>query len=56
LVLIASDDTFVNADSACASKRRVGGSVTELDGLDHWWMLQHPFGAATLERSANLLG
>jgi pimeloyl-ACP methyl ester carboxylesterase len=53
-VLIPSDDAFLNAESSRASAKRAGASVTELDGLGHWWMLQDPArGAATLEEFWN---
>jgi len=53
-VLIPSDDAFLNAESSRTSARRAGASVTELDGLGHWWMLQDPGrGAATLEEFWN---
>jgi pimeloyl-ACP methyl ester carboxylesterase len=49
-VLVPSDDAFLNADLSRASATRAGATVTELDGLGHWWMLQDPArGAAVLE-------
>jgi len=49
-VLIPSQDTFLNPDTSRAGAARAGASVTELDGLGHWWMLQDPArGAAVLE-------
>jgi pimeloyl-ACP methyl ester carboxylesterase len=49
-VLVPSDDAFLNAELSRDSARRTGASVTELDGLGHWWMLQDPArGAAVIE-------
>ncbi len=49
-VLIPSQDMFLNPDTSRAGAQRAGASVTELDGLGHWWMLQDPArGAAVLE-------
>jgi pimeloyl-ACP methyl ester carboxylesterase len=42
LVLVPSEDPFLVADSARAGARRAGASVTELEGVGHWWMLQDP--------------
>jgi pimeloyl-ACP methyl ester carboxylesterase len=50
LVLLPSDDPFLGADAARGGAQRAGASVTELEGLGHWWMLQDPArGAAALE-------
>jgi pimeloyl-ACP methyl ester carboxylesterase len=50
LVLVPSEDPFLNADSARAGAKRTGASVAELDGVGHWWMLQDPtVGARALE-------
>jgi pimeloyl-ACP methyl ester carboxylesterase len=49
-ILIPSDDAFLDGALSRASAKRAGASVTELDGLGHWWMLQDPArGAAVLE-------
>ncbi|MGO9873199.1 MAG: alpha/beta fold hydrolase [Acidimicrobiia bacterium] len=49
-VLIPLQDMFLNPDSSRVGAQRAGASVTELDGLGHWWMLQDPArGAAVLE-------
>jgi pimeloyl-ACP methyl ester carboxylesterase len=49
-IVIASDDTFLNADQARESAKKTGAAVAELEGLGHWWMLQDPArGAAMLE-------
>jgi pimeloyl-ACP methyl ester carboxylesterase len=42
LVLVPSDDPFLKIDSARAAAGRAGASVTELQGVGHWWMLQDP--------------
>jgi pimeloyl-ACP methyl ester carboxylesterase len=50
LVLVPSEDPFLDADSARAGAKRTGASVAELDGVGHWWMLQDPTaGARALE-------
>jgi pimeloyl-ACP methyl ester carboxylesterase len=50
LVLVPSEDPFLDADSARAGAKRTGASVAELDGVGHWWMLQDPAaGARALE-------
>jgi pimeloyl-ACP methyl ester carboxylesterase len=49
-VLLASEDPFLNASLAREAAARAGATVTDLDGLGHWWMLQDPArGAAVLE-------
>ena len=49
-ILIPSEDAFLSGDLSRNSARRTGASVTELDGLGHWWMLQDPErGAAVLQ-------
>jgi pimeloyl-ACP methyl ester carboxylesterase len=49
-VILPLADTLLNADLTRASAQRAGATVTELDGLGHWWMLQDPArGAAALE-------
>ena len=50
-IIIPSEDAFLAADLSRNSAKRTGASVTELDGLGHWWMLQDPArGAAVLEK------
>ena len=50
LVIIPSDDPFLNGDSARTSAARAGARVAELDGLGHGWPLQDPArGARELE-------
>ena len=57
LVLVPSEDPFLAADLARTGASRAGASVTELDGLGHWWMLQDPArGAAALEAFWSSLG
>jgi hypothetical protein len=47
-ILVPSEDAFLSADLSRNSARRTGASVTELDGLGHWWMLQDPERGATV--------
>ena len=47
-IVLASDDTFLNADTARESARNAGAGVTELEGLGHWWMLQDPARGAAM--------
>jgi pimeloyl-ACP methyl ester carboxylesterase len=50
LVVVPSDDAFLNADGARAGAARAGAKVAELAGVGHWWMLQDPArGAALLD-------
>jgi pimeloyl-ACP methyl ester carboxylesterase len=57
LILIPSDDQFLDADGARAGAKRTGASVAELDGVGHWWMLQDPEqGAAVLRAFWATLG
>jgi pimeloyl-ACP methyl ester carboxylesterase len=56
-ILIPSDDAFLAADLSRNSAQRTGASITELDGVGHWWMLQDPArGAAVLEEFWASLG
>jgi pimeloyl-ACP methyl ester carboxylesterase len=49
-IIIPSEDAFLSGDLSRNSAQRTGASVTELDGLGHWWMLQDPArGAAVVE-------
>jgi len=49
-IIIASDDPFLSSDQARESAERAGATVSDFDGLGHWWMLQDPArGAALLE-------
>jgi len=49
-ILIPSEDAFLSGDLSRNIAKRTGASVTELDGLGHWWMLQDPArGAAVIE-------
>ena len=41
-ILLASDDPLLSHDSAAARGQRAGATLTELDGLSHFWMLQDP--------------
>jgi pimeloyl-ACP methyl ester carboxylesterase len=50
LVMIPSDDAFLNPASAATAAGRAGAAVARLDGVGHWWMLQDPAGAAQVLR------
>ena len=50
LVIIPSEDPFLNAASATRAAARAGAKTAALDGLGHWWMLQDPARAATVLR------
>lgn len=51
LVLLPSDDPFLDADGARRGAQRAGATVAELAGLGHWWLLQDPArGAEVLQR------
>jgi pimeloyl-ACP methyl ester carboxylesterase len=45
-ILLAGDDPLLSPDLARRATKRAGASLTELDGLSHWWMLQDPARAA----------
>jgi pimeloyl-ACP methyl ester carboxylesterase len=50
MIVVPSEDPFLSAELARKSADRAGATVTELDGLGHWWMLQDPArGASMLE-------
>ena len=50
LVVVPSEDPFLDADVARRAAARAGAEVAELDGLGHWWLVQDPArGAAVLE-------
>ncbi|MCP3992039.1 MAG: alpha/beta hydrolase [Actinomycetia bacterium] len=51
LVVVATEDHYVgNEAMARASAEAAGATVSVLEGVGHWWMLQDPAtGAATLE-------
>ena len=50
LVIVASEDHYVGTEAmARHSASQAGASVTRLDDVGHWWMLQDPAsGAAAL--------
>jgi pimeloyl-ACP methyl ester carboxylesterase len=50
LVIIPSEDPFLNAASATKAAARADAETAALDGLGHWWMLQDPARAATVLR------
>jgi pimeloyl-ACP methyl ester carboxylesterase len=41
-VLLASQDTLTSRDLARRAAARAGASIAELDGLNHFWMLEDP--------------
>ena len=41
-ILLAGDDPLLSHDLARRATKRAGATLTELDGLSHWWMLQDP--------------
>jgi pimeloyl-ACP methyl ester carboxylesterase len=50
LVIVPSDDPFLSLEGAKRAGNRAGASVSDLDGIGHWWMLQDPArGAQVLE-------
>ena len=50
MVVIPSDDPFLNEPSARRAGERSGARIEKLDGLGHWWILQDPpLAAQTLE-------
>jgi pimeloyl-ACP methyl ester carboxylesterase len=50
LVLIPSDDAFLNPASAAKAAARAGAATAPLDGVGHWWMLQAPARGAVVLR------
>jgi pimeloyl-ACP methyl ester carboxylesterase len=49
-IILASDDPFLSPDLARRATARAGATLTELDGVSHFWMLQDPArSAAALE-------
>jgi pimeloyl-ACP methyl ester carboxylesterase len=42
LVIVPSDDPFLESAGALRAAARAGAEVARLDGLGHWWMLQDP--------------
>ena len=52
LALLPSEDSFVGTDGQRRrAAARAGARVEVLDGLGHWWMVEHPQrAAAVLER------
>jgi pimeloyl-ACP methyl ester carboxylesterase len=50
LMIVPSDDPFLDADAARRTAGRMQATVEELDGLGHWWALQDPArGARAIE-------
>ncbi|MEY2435246.1 MAG: hypothetical protein QOF97_82 [Acidimicrobiaceae bacterium] len=50
LVVVPTDDPFLEGARAQAGAQRAGAGIAELAGVGHWWMLQDPEqGAAMLE-------
>lgn len=48
LVVLPSEDAFLNADLARAAAGAAGAGTIDFDGLGHWWMLQDPGRGATM--------
>lgn len=49
LAIVARDDTYVGSeDMAREMAERAGASVTAIDGVGHWWMIQQPALAAAI--------
>ena len=49
-LILASEDPFGSPEWGRNGAQRAGASITELEGLGHWWMLQDPArSAAALE-------
>jgi len=45
-ILLATADPLLSPDLARRATKRAGASLTELDGVSHFWMLQDPAGSA----------
>jgi pimeloyl-ACP methyl ester carboxylesterase len=41
-ILLAGDDPLLSHELARRATKRARATLTELDGLSHWWMLQDP--------------
>jgi pimeloyl-ACP methyl ester carboxylesterase len=48
LVIIPSDDAFLDVESARRSAERAGARVADLPGQGHWWAVSDPRGGANL--------
>jgi pimeloyl-ACP methyl ester carboxylesterase len=56
MVIVPSDDAFLDGEGARRSAAKSGARITELPGLGHWWMLQDPVrGAEVLQGFWNSL-
>lgn len=51
LVLVPSEDPFLQAAPARRTAQRTGARIEDLPGLGHWWVLERPQQAATLIES-----
>jgi pimeloyl-ACP methyl ester carboxylesterase len=50
MVVIPTEDPFLNEASARRAGERAGARIEVIDGLGHWWILQDPArAAATLQ-------
>jgi pimeloyl-ACP methyl ester carboxylesterase len=50
MVIVPSEDAFLDGEGARRSAKKAGARVSDLSGLGHWWMLQDPVrGAQVLE-------
>jgi pimeloyl-ACP methyl ester carboxylesterase len=47
MVIVPSEDAFLNGDHAREGAKTAGARVAEFDGIGHWWMAQAPDHAAT---------
>ena len=48
LVLVPSEDAFLESDFARGAAANAGAGVADLEGLGHWWMLQDPAAVAPI--------
>ena len=46
MVIVPSEDAFLDGEGARRSAKKAGARVTDLSGLGHWWMLQDPVHSA----------
>jgi pimeloyl-ACP methyl ester carboxylesterase len=51
MVVIPSDDPFLDAEGATRAALRAGARTARLEGVGHWWMAQDPEAAAALLES-----
>ena len=46
MVIVPTEDAFLNADLAREAAATAGARVTDFEGIGHWWMAQAPDHAA----------